>query len=101
MPIPLGVPDIQRLEEGLERGCGETCFRFQSFEDVFARDVTCEDWICNQIRDERAKEKKQYWIKRKEKGEKWAPNICPCDHMDHDVIIERVLLMLETGKTID
>jgi hypothetical protein len=85
MTMVLGVNDLKRLEEGLERGCGGSCWRTKPKSWY----PLCEgDWLCEKIKPTYCR------------GELDAP--CPCDcGADTIFIIKRVVTMLRTGRTID
>ncbi len=95
MTMVLGVPDIKRLEEGLERGCGGGCFRTKFGPLTASRygiGFLCSErteWLCDKI------------LIPENRGLGKGSCGCPCLSMPPDIVLSRCLEMIRTGRTID
>ena len=93
--MQLGVNDIKRLEEGIEKGCGRAgCFRSAfNFNSGVCRiwPINTRDWLCTKIIPKELR----------------ADSSCPCtiatfnENFSEEKLIERCLEMIRTGRTID
>lgn len=89
MTIPLGVPELQRIEKRLEEGCSHHCefLRRRNIGEL-SMDGACEEWLCYKITP--PKDRQGYNIH------------CPCYiYADKNIILDRAATMLKTGRTID
>ncbi len=92
MSVPLGVPDLQRLEKGIERGCGGKCWKLEkdrngnSMYMCFIRlDNYCQDWLCGKIKAHTFS----------------CVSQCPCSKGKDVEVMVRAVEMLRTGRTLD
>lgn len=103
--MQLGRDNIERLKDGVLRGCYNGCFRFKVDEfghqhsDFYDHENTpeelnnyrnygngCPDWLCKQI---------------VEPHMRTSFSRCPCSCTNKHTLWKRVNIMIETGRTID
>lgn len=100
----LGRENIERLKNGVSRGCYNGCFRFEINEfgqqnskfydkeytpeeiNNYRKYAGCQDWLCKQIVEPHMRT----FFSR-----------CPCGCTAKDKLWKRVNIMIKTGHTID